>query len=210
MVINVKPTYLPLLYILYPQYNLVKEIQQPDNFIIVKDITSREDLYKVSKYSDCLIVSKTLFEAQWDEKELCKQALEFRRVNFKSRKKSLPEIETLRDTDFVEALTTFIMTGALPLQEEDIMSVLMSIGSASFAQEYLNSIQKYPEAKLRAAILTFLSKVLAGVSESLFYKRKVAQLQARLKANISTSLSHYNSSDKTSLAFVEFIISSVS
>lgn len=207
MVISIKPVYIPLLYILYPQYNPVKEIQQPDSFILIRDVTSREDFYKISKYPDCLVISKTLFGEQWDEKELCKQALEFRRVNFKSRKKSLPEIESLRDDDFTEALTNFIMTGILPLQEEDIMPVLTSIGSSSFAQVYLTSIQNYPEAKLRAAIMTFLSKIAVGTSESLFYKRKTIQLGSRLKSNLTKSISAYNNSDKSSLAFVEFIMS---
>lgn len=207
MVISVDPLYKNIIFALYPSFTEVKEIQQPDNFIIQRDIKSQDELHKVSQFKDCIIISNVLFTERWTEKELCEKALEFRRVNFKSRKKTLSEIESLRGEEFCDALLQFIMTGDIPLQDVDIKPVLNAVGSAGFVELYLKAIEEYPERKLQAAILTFLTKLRLGSSDSLFYKKKTQQLGQVLERNINQAILEYTRSDRSSLAFVNFVMS---
>lgn len=206
MVINIKEAYKPILFILFPSYTEVKEIQQPDSFIITRDVKTQMELYKLSSYKDCLILSNVLFEEQWDENKLMELALNFRRVNFKSRKKTLKELENLRDSEFCDALIQFTLTGELPLVEEDILPLLDSIGSMSFIETYLKTIKVVPERKVQAAILTFITKVRTNITDSLFYKKKALQFKNNLDKNLIQATREYQHSDKSSLAFVNYIV----
>lgn len=206
MVINIKEAYKPILFVLFPSYTEVKEIQKPDSFIITRDVKTQMELHKLSQYKDCLVLSNVLFDEQWDEKKLIEMALEFRRVNFKSRKKTLHELEELRDSEFCDALITFTLTGELPLAEGDILPLLETVGSMMFVEKYFETIQQVPEKKVQAAILTFLTKVKTNMTDSLFYKKKALQFKANIEKNLITATRDYQQSDKSSLAFVNYIV----
>lgn len=205
MVVSVKKEYVTLVEALYPQYNKVDVVGQPSHFIVEFEVTSQEQLYKLESYEPCIVISSVIFDEKWTEEEFKQKALEFRRVNFKSRKKTLHELDGLQGDEFVEALLSFLYTGSTPLEETDVLPVLTSIGSASFVTLYLEAIQQYPESKLQAAILTFLQKVQVDM-ESLFYKKKALQIGSKLKVRLNKCLSEWVQSDQSSLAFINFII----
>lgn len=206
MVIKIKPEYKELLYLLFPDYDLVESIQQPEKFIVERDIKSEFEKYQVSQFKDCIVVSNVIFEEEWNEERLCKEALDFRRKTFKSRKKTLPSIASLQGQDFVQALKDFITTGQEPLDEEQTIEILSSVGSRAFTQDYMNLIQKMPEAKVRAAVMTFLSKLRSGAVESIFYKKKSQQLLAPITRNFTRAIQNYNRTEKDSLAFCNFVV----
>lgn len=206
MVIKIKSEYKELLYLLFPDYDLVESIQQPEKFIVERDIKSEFEKYQVSQFKDCIVISNVIFEEEWNEERLCKEALEFRRKAFKSRKKTLSSIVSLQGQDFVQALKDFITTGQEPLGEEQTIEILSSVGSRAFTQDYMNLIQKMPEAKVRAAVMTFLSKLRSGSVESIFYKKKSQQLLAPITRNFTRAVQNYNRTEKDSLAFCNFVV----
>lgn len=206
MVIGTDIAYLPLVLALNPDKNLVQQVQQPSDFIVIRDVKSREDLHKLSYYSNCIIISSTLFEEKWTEDEYLKQALEYRRVHFKSRKKTLTELKGLKGQEFVDALLRFMFTGELPLEEEDTVSLFETIGSLRFAEEYLKMIEKQPEPKVQASVFTFLQKTLNEANDSLYYRKKRQQFGTKLKANLVPALATYKRSDKSSLDFINLVV----
>lgn len=206
MVIKIKPDYEDLLPLLFPDYDLVECIQQPTRFIVRRDIKSEFEKYQVLQFKECIIISNVIFEEEWNEERLCKEALEFRRKVYKSRKKTLPTIASLQGQEFFQALKEFITTGQEPITEESSIEFLSSVGSRSFTSEYLKLITKVPEAKVRAAVLTFLSKIRSNSVETIFYKKKHQQLSNPLNRNFVRAVQNYNRTDKSSLAFCNFIV----
>lgn len=161
-VISIEDTYVPLLSFIFPTYSYNTDV--PMHSIIFKDIkSSQERTYLEFKYSDCIIISKIIFDEVWDRERISAECVNFARTQFTSRKSKF-----LVDTDSpVESFLKFLFS----ISEDESHSVVFdSVGSISFLSKFLKQCQEQPYPQLRKAILTFLCK--SGTSEDVYYLRK--------------------------------------
>lgn len=205
--LNIKSEYIPLLLFLYPSYSLLDKLVQNNNFIIVKDITSPAKKNTLDfRYEDCIFISSKVFDENWTEDVLKEKFLEFARVRFKSRKKTLKITET--GNEFVEAIKQLIFVN--PLQEEfndtEVVSLFSEFGSANFSKAYFKCLKTHPFPVVRSALMTFIQKVIIGEA-SIFYRKKNMLFGEKIKHNFLKALTSYQlrPQDNDGLSFLKFI-----
>lgn len=189
-VINILPENEILLSFLFPEYAVVDSAAVTSKFIThrtVRSCAEREvlDLH----YSDGIFISTQIFDELWDEQRLSQECIEFSRVRFKNRKKTLPYN---KDT-FVQDCINFIF-GIPSIEEESTVTDLFdSFGSASFPVKYFNVTQHIPYQQVVAALTTFVTK-LNKDSTSVYYKKKAMLLEDKIHSNMLSAIDAYNSS----------------
>lgn len=205
--LNIKSEYIPLLLFLYPSYSLLDKLVQNNNFIIVKDITSPAEKNTLDfRYEDCIFISSKVFDENWTEDVLKEKFLEFARVRFKSRKKTLKITET--GNEFVEAIKQLIFVN--PLQEElndnEVVFLFSEFGSANFSKAYFRCLATHPFPVVRSALMTFIQKVIIGEA-SIFYRKKNMLFGEKIKHNFLKALTSYQlrPQDNDGLSFLKFI-----
>lgn len=209
--INIEPQYERILTFLYPSYAIEEQFGKYEKFIIKRDIGSPNELRKVREnYQNAIIISTKLYDELWDDEVLREKALEFRRVNFKTRKRTLADISSEDPQFFIDNLISFMFTGEYNfIEDEGIMELFQSYGSLQFSDLFMKKVQEYPLSKVVASMFTFLSKV-NNDSTTVFYKRKYQALGTKIEANFINAfdyLKRYNNHDELSyLAFFQMLV----
>ena len=171
----------------------------------------KDELRKVREnYQNAIIISTKLYDELWDDEVLREKALEFRRVNFKTRKRTLADIPSEDPQFFIDNLISFMFTGEYNfIEDEGIMELFQSYGSLQFSDLFMKKVQEYPLSKVVASMFTFLSKV-NNDSTTVFYKRKYQALGTKIEANFINAfdyLKRYNNHDELSyLAFFQMLV----
>lgn len=209
--INIEPQYERILSFLYPSYSLEENFGKYEKFILKKDIGTPNDLRKVREnYQNAIIISTKLYDELWDDEVLRDKALEFRRVNFKSRKRTLSDIPSDDPQFFIDNLISFMFTGEYDfIEDEGIMELFQAFGSLQFSDLFMKKVQQYPLTKVVASMFTFLSKVNEN-STTVFYKRKYQALGTKLNHNFLEAfdyLKRHNNYDELSyLMFFQMLV----
>lgn len=209
--INIEPQYERILTFLYPSYAIEEQFGKYEKFIIKRDIGSPNELRKVREnYQNAIIISTKLYDELWDDEVLREKALEFRRVNFKTRKRTLADIPSEDPQFFIDNLISFMFTGEYNfIEDEGIMELFQSYGSLQFSDLFMKKVQEYSLSKVVASMFTFLSKV-NNDSTTVFYKRKYQALGTKIEANFINAfdyLKRYNNHDELSyLAFFQMLV----
>lgn len=207
-IVSVKREYIPLLLVLYPDYEYVTSGPANRKFIMEKEVADPATKNRINYlYNDCIIVSNKLFDELWDEEVLKQKAVEFARVRFKSRKRTLQTIAT-EGSPFVEEVKNFIFNPGVEDEEntESVLKLFDLYGSAAFSEYYLKLLESQPFPKIRASLVTFIQKVIIGES-SIYYRKKNAVLGDKLKNNFYKAYSSYRERNGGSkeLSFLKFL-----
>jgi hypothetical protein len=182
-VINIKKEHEIILGFLYPNYTIIKDsLYLSDDFIINKDIKSRtEREYLDVRFNNCLVISTMLFDEFWNEEVLEQKALEFARVHFKSRKKT---ISIDHDDNFIENLLNFMFLQNDEEESKEIFRLFDSFGSKTFNSVFLELSTEVPVPVLIASFNTFIYKILNVSNQTVYYKKKSLLFGEKIKANL--------------------------
>lgn len=205
-VISIKPEYVRFLLFLYPTYTFTQSGNVVNKFITCRDIKSPAEMNSVKyHYSDAVIVSSQLYDEVWDEEVLKNKCVEYARVHFKSRKKSVPVVATEGD-EFIDELIKFMFGGMSFSDEGSIFELFNSFGSKAFDEQYIKYLETHPFPPLKAAMLTFISKVISD-STSIYYKKKFMQYGSKIKINFIRAYDSYivRGDDIYGLSFLKFL-----
>lgn len=191
-VINIKPEYELILGFLYPNYAITDSLSVTSKFITHRNVKSkieREalDLY----YTDGVFISSQIFDEIWDEDKIKQECIEFSRLKFKNRKKT---IITSSDT-FIQDCVNFIFQSSSEEEDLAITKLFDSFGSAEFISQFVLLSEKIPYQKLTASMITFLSKIKSD-SNSAFYKKKALLYEKKINDNMLSALDNYNNSNR--------------
>lgn len=187
IVINIAKKYECLLPFLFPTYSvcLDEECYSASGFITHRDIESKAEREMLDfKYSDCVIISQKIFDEMWDEKLIAEKALEFSKVTFKNRKKSIKyETET-----FVDDIINGIFMVNSDEEEAKVSELFNLIGSAQLLPAMMQLSKSMPIQKINSAILTFISKIdKDAVSPN--FKRAYIRFGSKLDKNKMKAIS---------------------
>lgn len=192
---------------LYPSYEFVTTTNVNSKFILEYDICDQATKNKFDfRYNDAIIISNRLFDELWNEDKLKEKVIEFARVRFKSRRRTIKTIDT-EGSDFVEELKAFaFLQSDVEEVESPIINLFNLYGSSAFYPAYMQVLEKEPFPKVRAALITFIQKVIIGES-SLFYRKKNKVLGSKIKSNFLKAYSSYREMEKDQygLSFLKFL-----
>lgn len=186
-VINIKPEHEVLLSFLYPEYSITDSASVVNKFIVhrqVKSLSERETLNHY--YDQGIFISSQIFDEIWDENKLKELCIEYARVHFKSRKKTLL---TSSET-FVQDCVNFMFGITSEVDETDILELFDTVGSKSFPVKFFNMCESVPYSKLFSALLTFTSKLNVDTT-SAYYKKKYLNFGPLIKKNLMKSIDTY-------------------
>lgn len=189
-VINILPEYEPILSFLFPEYSLTDSAAVTSKFIVHRTVRSRVEREALDwQYSDGIFISTQIFDELWDEEKIKQECIEFSRIRFKNRKKTL---NTSKET-FIKDCSDFIF--GIPNIEEDsaITELFDSFGSAMFAIKFFNVCENLPYQQVAASVTTFISKIKKD-STSVFYKKKAMLLEDKIQVNMLEAVDEYNQS----------------
>lgn len=187
-VINILPEHEPILSFLFPTYAITDSAAVTSKFITHRTVRSKAEREALDwQYSDCVFISTQIFDELWDEDKIKQECIDFSRIRFKNRKKTLT---TNKDT-FVKDCVDFIF-GVPSLEDESSITELFeSFSSASFPTKFFNICESYPYQQVVASMITFISKIRKD-STSVFYKKKAMLLEDKINANMLESIDEYN------------------
>lgn len=190
-IINIDPVHERILPFLYPNYSIEETLQKFDKFIVHRDVTSPSDKMRIEgNYDDCIIISNKIYNEYWDADVLKQKALDFARINFRSRKRSLNDLSTEDPQLFIDNLISFMFTGEFDFVEEETIVELFNVyGSQKFNDMFMQKLQQYPAQKVIASMMTFITKVL-NPGNSVFYKRKCSVLSEKIKYNFKSAFTY--------------------
>jgi len=211
LVINIKDDLFDIIPFLYPNLSIEHELRKSDRFILKMDIRSKKDMMNLEdRFDDYVVISKVLYNENWDEAKIIEQLIEFSRVRFKCRKRTLPELLTLEGHEFIDRAKQFMFEGSLNQEEEEsILELFNLFGQAKFIERFLQMAETIPVQKLVSSINTFVTKVAAGRdSSSLFYKKKAIVLDTKIISNYKKAIENFNYShrDPHGLNYLKFYI----
>lgn len=205
-IINIDQAYERLLPFLYPSYSIETTLQKFNKFILKKDITNPVDMRILNEnYEDCVVISSKLYSEFWDEDKIRELALEFRRVNFKTRKRTLADLSSEDSTIFIDNIISFMFTGEYDfIEDEGIMELFNSYGSLKFSDLFLQKCEIYPPSKVIASMMTFISKINDSATTA-FYMKKNSVLGPKIKDNFIEALDYVKTyPDMNNLHFLTF------
>lgn len=204
-VINIKPEHERILLFLYPTYSYSDSVRTVSKFITHKDVCSRVERDNLDfRYQDAVIISNRIFDEVWDEETIKNKVLEFSRVTFKSRKRT---IEIDKDDYFVDNLIKFLFSQEdSSTEDSSIMNLFNTFGSKLFNKEFLTLAQYIPVSVLTASMNTFITKIIQEESSSIFYKKKSILFKDKIRSNFIKAYDSYSLRDKdsTGLSYVKF------
>lgn len=194
-VISIMPELEPILGFLYPTYSYVDNLFKFNNFIIHKEITTKNDRERLNfQYRDCVFISNRIFDEVWTVDVIKQRVLQFAQVNFGSRKKVLKTLNT-EGKAFVDECVHFLFTGQTFEEEENRIDALFkSYGSQTFYKEFISQCSEFGLNRTISSMETFISKVLSD-TESLYYKKAKMRLERPLHQNIQGALTEYDMLD---------------
>lgn len=194
-VINISKDYEPILNFLYPTYTWLETPSKFRDFIVHKNITRKVDRELLDhNFESGVFISSQIFDSLWDEDKIKEQVLEYAKVKFKCRKKTLKTLNT-EGPEFIAECVNFIFTG-LTFEESEtrIDELFRSYGSQQFLRLFLKFCEESGRGRTVAAMETFISKVLTG-SESLYYKKAAMRLGSAIKQNLRGAVAEQESFD---------------
>lgn len=194
-VININKEYEPILGFLYPQYSFVDNLFKFKNFIIHKDIKTKNDRDRLNfQYENCVFISTQIFDEVWTPDVIKERVLQFAKDHFGSRKKVLKTLNS-EGSAFLDECIQFMYTGrSFEEQEESIDSLFRSYGSQTFFREFLLRCGDAGVNSTVRSMETFIAKVLSE-TESLYYKRAKMRLETPLRQNLVIPLQEYDMMD---------------
>lgn len=194
-VINISPEFESILGFLYPSYSYVDTLFKFKNFIIHKEITTKNDRDRLNfQYEDAIFISTRIFDEVWTVDVIKQKVLEFAQRTFGSRKKVLRTLNT-EGKPFVDECVNFLFTGKTFEEEENRIDALFkSYGSQTFFREFLTQCRDLGVNRTISSMETFIGKVLSD-TESIYYKRAKMRLETPLHQNIVGALQDYDDID---------------
>jgi len=194
-VISIAPEFESILGFLYPNYSFVDNLFKFKNFIIHKEITTKNDRERLNyQYEDAVFISSRIFDEVWTVDVIKQKVLEFAQRRFGSRKKVLKTIN-VEGKPFVDECVNFMFTGKTFEEEENRIDALFkSYGSQSFFREFLTQCKDLGVNRTVSSMETFVGKVLSD-TESIYYKRAKMRLELPLHQNIVGALQDYDNID---------------
>ena len=134
----------------------------------------------------------------WDEEKIKQECLEFSRIRFKNRKKTL---NTTRET-FIKDCIDFIF--GIPNIEEDseINELFESFGSGMFPSKFFKISERIPHQQVFASMITFISKIRKDTN-SAFYRKKAMLFEDKINKNIYDALDNYDMGIKDQMGVQE-------
>ena len=194
-VINISPEFESILGFLYPNYSFVDNLFKFKNFIIHKEITTKNDRERLNyQYEDAVFISSRIFDEVWTVDVIKQKVLEFAQRRFGSRKKVLKTLN-VEGKPFVDECVNFMFTGKTFEEEENRIDALFkSYGSQSFLREFLTQCKDLGVNRTVSSMETFVGKVLSD-TESIYYKRAKMRLELPLHQNIVGALQDYDNID---------------
>lgn len=194
-VINISEDLEDILGFLYPTYSFVDNLFKFKNFIIHKDILTKNDRDRLNfQYTDAVFISKRIFDEVWTVDVIKQKVLEFAQKNFKSRKKVLNTLNT-EGKPFVDECVQFLFTGRTFDEEENRIDALFkSYGSQTFFREFLLQCKEFGINRTVSSMETFISKVLSD-TDSIYYKRAKMRLESPLHQNIAGAVQDFQGLD---------------
>lgn len=194
-VISIAPEFESILGFLYPNYSFVDNLFKFKNFIINKEITTKNDRERLNyQYEDAVFISSRIFDEVWTVDVIKQKVLEFAQRRFGSRKKVLKTLN-VEGKPFVDECVNFMFTGKTFEEEENRIDALFkSYGSQSFFREFLTQCKDLGVNRTVSSMETFVGKVLSD-TESIYYKRAKMRLELPLHQNIVGALQDYDNID---------------
>lgn len=194
-VISIAPEFESILGFLYPNYSFVDNLFKFKNFIIHKEITTKNDRERLNyQYEDAVFISSRIFDEVWTVDVIKQKVLEFAQQRFGSRKKVLKTLN-VEGKPFVDECVNFMFTGKTFEEEENRIDALFkSYGSQSFFREFLTQCKDLGVNRTVSSMETFVGKVLSD-TESIYYKRAKMRLELPLHQNIVGALQDYDNID---------------
>lgn len=194
-VISIAPEFESILGFLYPNYSFVDNLFKFKNFIIHKEITTKNDRESLNyQYEDAVFISSRIFDEVWTVDVIKQKVLEFAQRRFGSRKKVLKTLN-VEGKPFVDECVNFMFTGKTFEEEENRIDALFkSYGSQSFFREFLTQCKDLGVNRTVSSMETFVGKVLSD-TESIYYKRAKMRLELPLHQNIVGALQDYDNID---------------
>lgn len=194
-VISIAPEFESILGFLYPNYSFVDNLFKFKNFIIHKEITTKNDRERLNyQYEDAVFISSRIFDEVWTVDVIKQKVLEFAQRRFGSRKKVLKTLN-VEGKPFVDECVNFMFTGKTFEEEENRIDALFkSYGSQSFFREFLTQCKDLGVNRTVSSMETFVGKVLSD-TESIYYKRAKMRLELLLHQNIVGALQDYDNID---------------
>lgn len=194
-VISIAPEFESILGFLYPNYSFVDNLFKFKNFIINKEITTKNDRERLNyQYEDAVFISSRIFDEVWTVDVIKQKVLEFAQRRFGSRKKVLKTLN-VEGKPFVDECVNFMFTGKTFEEEENRIDALFkSYGSQSFFMEFLTQCKDLGVNRTVSSMETFVGKVLSD-TESIYYKRAKMRLELPLHQNIVGALQDYDNID---------------
>ena len=194
-VISIAPEFESILGFLYPNYSFVDNLFKFKNFIIHKEITTKNDRERLNyQYEDAVFISSRIFDEVWTVDVIKQKVLEFAQRRFGSRKKVLKTLN-VEGMPFVDECVNFMFTGKTFEEEENRIDALFkSYGSQSFFREFLTQCKDLGVNRTVSSMETFVGKVLSD-TESIYYKRAKMRLELPLHQNIVGALQDYDNID---------------
>lgn len=194
-VINISSEFEAILGFLYPNYSFVDNLFKFKNFIIHKEITTKNDRERLNyQYEDAVFISSRIFDEVWTVDVIKQKVLEFAQRRFGSRKKVLKTLN-VEGKPFVDECVNFMFTGKTFEEEENRIDALFkSYGSQSFFREFLTQCKDLGVNRTVSSMETFVGKVLSD-TESIYYKRAKMRLELPLHQNIVGALQDYDNID---------------
>lgn len=194
-VISIAPEFESILGFLYPNYSFVDNLFKFKNFIIHKEITTKNDRERLNyQYEDAVFISSRIFDEVWTVDVIKQKVLEFAQRRFGSRKKVLKTLN-VEGKPFVDECVNFMFTGKTFEEEENRIDALFkSYGSQSFFREFLTQCKDFGVNRTVSSMETFVGKVLSD-TESIYYKRAKMRLELPLHQNIVGALQDYDNID---------------
>lgn len=194
-VISIAPEFESILGFLYPNYSFVDNLFKFKNFIIHKEITTKNDRERLNyQYEDAVFISSRIFDEVWTVDVIKQKVLEFAQRRFGSRKKVLKALN-VEGKPFVDECVNFMFTGKTFEEEENRIDALFkSYGSQSFFREFLTQCKDLGVNRTVSSMETFVGKVLSD-TESIYYKRAKMRLELPLHQNIVGALQDYDNID---------------
>lgn len=194
-VISIAPEFESILGFLYPNYSFVDNLFKFKNFIIHKEITTKNDRERLNyQYEDAVFISSRIFDEVWTVDVIKQKVLEFAQRRFGSRKKVLKTLN-VEGKPFVDECVNFMFTGKTFEEEENRIDALFkSYGSQSFFREFLTQCKDHGVNRTVSSMETFVGKVLSD-TESIYYKRAKMRLELPLHQNIVGALQDYDNID---------------
>lgn len=191
-VISIAPEFESILGFLYPNYSFVDNLFKFKNFIIHKEITTKNDRERLNyQYEDAVFISSRIFDEVWTVDVIKQKVLEFAQRRFGSRKKVLKTLN-VEGKPFVDECVNFMFTGKTFEEEENRIDALFkSYGSQSFFREFLTQCKDFGVNRTVSSMETFVGKVLSD-TESIYYKRAKMRLELPLHQNIVGALQDYD------------------